>query len=166
MVQKRAVEDIELSYKDGDRPGVTDDVVDSKAKNMLLFFRHEQRYAEHGSLGQIKRLLNVQICQPAQVSLPELSRHVPQVNLFDGHMGRRRDLLIRMTVNRRKAGAENFMAPDDFIQSSGKGFNVQGAFQAQQRRNVVHAASRLNLIQEPEPLLRERKWKPVFTRAA
>src|SRR5690348_12080734 len=71
-----------------------------------------------------------------------------------------------MTVNHRKAGAENFMAADDFIQSSGKGFNVQCALQTHQRWNMVYATSRLNLIQEPEPLLRERQWKPVFTRAA
>src|SRR5690349_12851737 len=56
------------------------------------------------------------------------------------------------------------MAADDFIQSSGKGFNVQCALQTHQRWNMMHATSRLNLIQEPEPLLRERQRYPTLTR--
>src|SRR6185369_149457 len=56
------------------------------------------------------------------------------------------------------------MTPHDLIQTLLHGRDVEPSEQTQRRERVVNRIVRLELIEKPETLLRERKWQVAVTR--
>src|SRR5579862_4441385 len=65
------------------------------------------------------------------------------------------DDLFGLIVDDRERCPQRFMTPHELIQTPLQGGQVQRAGQPLRTRNVIERGSRLELIQEPEPLLSE-----------
>ncbi len=66
------------------------------------------------------------------------------------------DALDRPSIDRREGRAKNLVAANDLPQAALEGRNVQVAAQAQRRLEVIRTVRRVQLLQEPDPLLRRR----------
>src|SRR5262249_55050110 len=55
-----------------------------------------------------------------------------------------------------EGGPERLVAADHLVERSLKRVGIEGAIDPDRQRDVVERATRLELIEEPEPLLRER----------
>src|SRR5690349_24584276 len=69
-----------------------------------------------------------------------------------------------LCVDRWKTRAQSFVSPDDFIQRSLHRINLQTTTQSHSDGNVVERAARLQLMKEPETLLRKRERESFIAR--
>src|ERR1044071_3044456 len=74
---------------------------------------------------------------------------------FDG--SRLLNVLDRQFILRAETGAERFVAGDDMGEGLAGSIELQRAAQAQDRGDIISGAVWIELVQEPEPLLRERE---------
>src|SRR5437016_12760411 len=81
-----------------------------------------------------------------------------QVNARDGDRYERLNERDGLAADRRKDGAEGFVAPDHFVQSTLEDIQVERSVNSDRNRNVICVAALLELIEEPESLLREGEW--------
>src|SRR5262245_57292603 len=73
--------------------------------------------------------------------------------------------LGRLAIPAYEGGAQDLMAPDDFVETPGQGVDIQRACYAKRRGNVVDRAARLKLLEKPQALLRIRQHEcacPAF----
>ena len=82
----------------------------------------------------------------------EIVLHQPERALLD-----RRDALDRLAIHRREGRPQRLVARDDAVQRADQRAAVQLAPQPQAHGDVVGAAQVPQLLQEPQPLLRERE---------
>src|SRR5204862_61727 len=74
-----------------------------------------------------------------------------------GQREARGDDLDRESVAGAEGGAERLVAADDLVEDPAERRDVERAVDAEGQRDVVQRAARLELVEEPEPLLRERR---------
>ncbi len=84
--------------------------------------------------------------------------------LVDDNRSGVKDLLVRRAVDVREDGAQAFMPGKDILDRSAQRRKVRFAGNPQQQRDVIGRARPLQLIQEPQPLLREGQRDPVGSR--
>ncbi len=65
--------------------------------------------------------------------------------------------LARLAVNHGKVGAQNFVAAHNFVETVGERPDIERPAEADGGGDVIEGASRLQLIEEPQPLLSERQ---------
>src|SRR5689334_22049955 len=69
-----------------------------------------------------------------------------------------------LCVDGRKTRAQSFVSPDDFIQRSLHRISLQTTTQSHSDGNVVERAAWLQLVKEPETLLRKRERESFVAR--
>ena len=69
--------------------------------------------------------------------------------------------LLRLVLGDRKYGSENFVAPDDLVQAALQRGDVKRPRHAHCTRNVIEIAGGIELVDEPQPLLRKRERSPA-----
>ena len=65
--------------------------------------------------------------------------------------------LVRKPLDDRERRAQDLVAGDDVVQGLVERGPVQCSFQPERDRDVVHGAAAVELVDEPEPFLRERE---------
>jgi hypothetical protein len=83
----------------------------------------------------------------------------------EGELQGRGDQLAGLPVEEGEGSAEGFVAVDDLIEAGGDGVDLEGPVEFEGGGNVVGGAARLELVQEPEPLLRERQGRKAIPAA-
>jgi hypothetical protein len=102
---------------------------------------------------------------------PLLQRRVvdpgPDVHDRERDRLRRGDGRARQAVGTGEPGAQRLVALHDRVEAAPQPLHVERAGQAHRRGHVVGRGRRLELREEPQPLLRERqrRWLPRWTRA-
>ncbi len=89
--------------------------------------------------------------------LPVAHGEIAGAEIGDGEIGG--DVLVDHldgpAVAEREGGAQDLVPADDLAEGAGHRGDVEGAGDARRRGHVVERAPRLELIEEPEALLRE-----------
>src|SRR5438093_978081 len=71
----------------------------------------------------------------------------------------RRDHLDRLPIDGRERGAQRGVALDDRVEAALQHGDVEPAREAKGRVDVVGGGPRLQLVEEPQPLLGEGEWE-------
>ena len=106
-----------LSYK----------AMQAEQQHMLRLGETHERGAYQGSLSQIKRLLRLRPRQCVELRLPLRLKHLPQLDDWEREEHRRSDDLAWQTFDVRKCRAQDFVAPDDFLQTLLQGCHIERA---------------------------------------
>src|SRR5882672_9079012 len=94
------------------------------------------------------------------------SRNIFQIDNLKLQRRRFRNDLDWLTFGSREDRAQRFMPPHDFRKAPLQRWDVERPFEAQHLRNIVDRAAADQLIEEPEPLLREGKRHALQPRVA
>ncbi len=150
------VEQPHLAQEDAGGPAIRHDVLDGDEHHMAVVRQPHQRGAQQRRHRQVEgclrlrmrltpgRLVTLGLGQMAQVHEGQRQLRV-RVDALDG-------LAILHGV---EAGAEHLMATDELLEGAGEGLAVQGAVDAHGEGDVVEGAAGLELVEEPDALLRE-----------
>ncbi|KAA8550949.1 hypothetical protein FX984_06373 [Pseudomonas marginalis] len=131
------------------RPGVGDDVVLHQHQHMIVRGQAQQLDPQQRAFAQVERTSD--FCFDPDL---QAARLITVQNLvFDQQRGRRIDPLYRALAIHDKHGTQGFMPFKQAIEATLQGPAIQGAAQAQGRRDVIRGALRLQLPEEPLPLL-------------
>ena len=149
---ERVVERGELPEDDRNRPPVGRDVVHRQDEHVRAGGLAQQERPEHGVAGQVERAAYLFVDPP-----PDLFR-VGAGEVDDRARDRRRriDDLHRLAVDRPIRRPERLVPRDDRVEGAGQRGDVEVPSEAKRFPDVVEP-SRLELIEEPEPLLGERQ---------
>ena len=145
------------------RPAIGHDVMQRDRHNMLALSgrraqsKIQQEHPQQRTRRQIERPTRLLAGQAPRLRLPLLYIETAQIHYRRRNLQRRRDLLPRLSVAHHDGSAKNLMPAHDLVDRGRKRRNVQIANQTQGRRKVVGCISRLELVQEPQTLLRKRK---------
>ena len=91
-------------------------------------------------------------------------RQLAEVHDDQRHRRRRRHELARLTRHGREERAQGRVTPHDLGEAAGQCLDVRSSPQAHGPRDVVRPAARLELIEEPQPLLGERQRQGAGSR--
>jgi hypothetical protein len=136
-------------------------------QHVLRFTRTQQRRAPdrpplkvegaHGLLGGEPSDLRLRLGRAARAEVDD--RQIP--------LGRGVDNLRRLVADHPETRAQRFVATGDLAQTAAQRLDLQRAFEPHRRREVEGGALRLQLLKNPQPLLRvgeRRRAAPLATR--
>ncbi|GCB53240.1 hypothetical protein SNL152K_10597 [Streptomyces sp. NL15-2K] len=166
-VQRGRVGGADLAREDAEGPAVADDVVHRQQKDVLLRAEARQEYAEERSGAQIEGLqqtLPEELVGGAgrcgrvpvhDVVLTHGFRGGRQVDVHDGHFHRVVHDLDGTPVHLAEGRAERLVPPDHVRHGLPQGIRVERSRDPEGQPGVVLDTTRLELVDEPEPLLGE-----------
>ncbi len=153
---ERPVEGRQLAEEHPHAPLVGDDVVDAQQQHVVLFTQSQQSRPEERARREVEG-------PPRPVE--DLSPHLRLAR----RLGGAREILYRQREAPEgrddlhgspfallERGPQRLVPPDDLPQRALQGRTVQRAAQPERVGQVVEGAPRMQAVQEPEPLLRER----------
>ncbi len=114
-----------------------------------------QAHAQQRPAGQVERPPRFRSAQALQLPPALRLRQRAEVDQRQGGPDVRIDRLDRPALDGVEARAQRLVAADDLLDRGGERRHGQRSAQAQRHRDVVDGALRLELLQEPEPLLGE-----------
>jgi hypothetical protein len=132
-------------------------VVHRQKQHVLVFFKTEQRGAQERAAREVEGARRFFGREAARFGVAQLRREGSQVNAREFNRQLRRDDLRRLAFDLGEARAQRFVARDHSVERALKRRHVEPSAQADGGRHVVSRALRLQLLQEPEALLRERR---------
>nr|GLK38244.1 hypothetical protein GCM10017611_51090 [Rhodococcus wratislaviensis] len=133
------------------REAVRRDVMHDHGQHVLVLV-HPEQPGPHRCLRR-----HVEPCGEQAVELRAEARRLDGVRCESGrHLLRREDHLPRTTVGEGEDGAEGFVALDDVGDGRLQRLRVERAGEAERDRDVVRGTGRVELVDEPHPLLCER----------
>ncbi len=103
--------------------------------------------------------------QPPQRRRPIALRQCGKVASFDSHPRRRADNLMGLAVLRGECRSQGLVPSDDGVERPGQHGHVELSRKAKSEGQVVVGPAGLELIEEPEPLLREGEGRRTGLRA-
>ena len=118
----------------------------------------QQRGAQQRPARQVERAHHLLGGEPQGLRLARLLRQAREVDAGKRQRGRRGDPLHRLSVSivRQSEGRPQRLVPrHHLLQAGGEGRAVERAGEQDRGRQVVGRVPRLELVEEPEPLLRE-----------
>src|SRR5712692_4156660 len=115
---------------------------------------------------QVKAALHFGVYQPPRLCLSLTRFWSTQVNYPQSDFGCFMDDLYRLSVRLRKACPQRLVPAHDLSHALFKRCGLQSSSQSHGQRDVIGRAQRRQLLQKPEPLLREGEWQPNFARRA
>ena len=153
------VERLELFEKYIERPRIGRDMMHADHQRMILRAQLVQRHPHQQIFGNVERLAR-RFAQPReQFGLAPFRCDGAQVHVFNFHRPGRHHFLHRLAVLRDEARSEHFMARHDGVCGLFERAELQRALHPNRNWHVVHWAVWLQLIEEPQSLLCERKWR-------
>jgi hypothetical protein len=131
--------------------------MDGDEQRMIVVCQPDEAAADQRPARQVERRRGLVQCQAPQLVLHV--RALAQVMILqdDALPLRRRDPLHRLPIDRREARPQHLVPRDDAVERTRQRVPVQRATQPQTDREMVGRAGPAQLLEEPEPLLRERK---------
>ena len=166
----RRIERRQLAEEHPHRPAVGDEMVKDGDEDVLALteaqqLKPDQRLARR----EIEDVMNLLRDAPLYLGLSIRVRQAPEIDHRQPHARWRIDDLHRAIATRHESRPEDGVPADDFGEAPFEGIDVERAGEGQRRRHVVRgagtAAIGAELVQKPEPLLRERKWCGARRRA-
>ncbi len=156
-VQEGRVQRAQLAQHDADRPAVRGDVVDVEQQGVLVRREPHEAGAHHRAAREVERRPGVAGDQLLGLAQLRGLRQRGQVDERQRDRGRRRDRLRRPAGQRGEARAQRLVAARELGQAAGQDAGLELAVDPQPERDVVGGVARLELVEEPEPLLGERQ---------
>ncbi len=156
------IESGNLSNQNTHRPAIGDDVVHGQQNDMVFATCPQQGHAEQGSLGEIERLTGFFIGQAQDFLLTLFNRKTLQVDFRHRQRPTGTDNLNGLSVHGGESGAQGLVPANDFIDAILQSLNIQRTFEANRRRDIIKRTIRLELIQEPQPLLSKGSGKNIY----
>src|SRR5215213_4298550 len=126
-------------------------------QHMILLCKTQQLRSHQRSAAQIERALRFDRCQPFDFDLTLFLRRLAQLFHRQIERLRCRNYLNRLSVQKLEGRTQNLMPSRYFAESPPQRINVKSATKPEGRRHVVRRTVWLQLVQEPEPLLRKRE---------
>ena len=153
---QRSVQRGQLVHQDAHGPAVGDRVVQRQGQDMVCRGQAQQRGIPQRAVGEVEGLVALLPDLPRDFGL--LSIVWPGGQVGDGEPeGRRMHALTRLALLLGKAGSQRRVACLDSLERLLQGRDLQRAVQVNGGWQVVEARIRLELSQEPQPLLGEGK---------
>ncbi len=132
-------------------------MVHHQHQHVLLFGQSQQRHPQQRSVLQIEGPLRLLLHEPHGLRFAHVSRHRAQVLHPEGEQRLRGDDLDGNLTPGAERRAQGFMPADQFLEAPLEHAHVQRALRTHHGWHVVEGASRLQSVQEPQSLLRERQ---------
>jgi hypothetical protein len=130
-------------------------VVGAEEQHVLAFAQAQQRAAEQRAAGQVEGTHRL-VPRPA-LRLLLRTRAAAEVDALEAEGDLAEHLLDRLSVARREHGPQRLVARDDRRQAPLEHRGVEAAPDPQHHRHVVRVSLGLELVEEPQPLLRKRQ---------
>ena len=153
---KRVVERGQLAEQDFDGPSIRNDVMHRDDQDMLIVREPPQLRPEQRPVGQIEVRVPFDVHQTQGLVLTGPGGDLSQVDFGKRDRGGGRDDLDGPSVAERETGAQRVVALEDFVDALLQGLDVKGSGQAQCGAQIVGGDFGLEIVKEPEPLLRKR----------
>jgi len=154
---KRLVQRRQLADEHPHRPAVGNDMVHGQQEHVLGSACPQQADPKQRTCRQIKGTLRLGDRPAADLLLPLRFRYCVQIHYLERHKKRLGDPLHRAPVHRRKRGPQRLVPAHDLVQAGPQRRHIQRSGDPDRSRHVVEGAARLQLVQEPQPLLSEGK---------
>ncbi len=152
-LREGAVQRHHLAQEDAVRPAVGDHVVQHQEEDVLLGAQAEEEYAQEGVALQVEGDGRLGAGQAERLGhRVRGGGHVRGAHL---HPRGGEDHLLRAVVAQAEAGAEHLVAPDHLVQGAAQRRAVERAAQPHGQRQVEGRRRGVELVLEPDPLLRE-----------
>ncbi len=160
---KGRIERGELTNEQFHRPRIRNDVMHRQDDDVILRAKPQHTSAQQRPLSQIERAAHFgarteqgfcfafRLKQRAQI----INRQHQRICAQDDLRGRPALVL--------KDRAQDFVPPDHFLEAARQRREVKLALESHRRRHVVSWTARLQLIKEPQPLLRKRQRQRTLT---
>ena len=143
----------DLVEQDVARPTVGHDVVQGQAEGVLVRLEVEQQGPPERPALEIERAPGGAVEQAAPLGAAQLRRQGGQVGPGQQERAIAVEALHRRAVDRRDAGGEDLVARERQLHRGEEDPGVERPAQPDRRGDVVAPALRLQLMEEPEPLL-------------
>jgi len=147
----------DLAQDDPGRPAVGDDVVDGEEEDVVVLRESDQMGTNERRAGQVERRKRRLGDEPLRLLLAVGGRDQRRVQRLQRHVNGLVDDLCRLPVHLEEARPQALVPVDHCIEGEREGVDVQRSLEPEGQRDVVRATSRLQAVEEPEPLLRERQ---------
>ncbi len=160
------VEDGELTHQDAHGPAIRHDVVDVEQQHVPPLLQLQQHGAQQRAGGEAEGAQGLLVDEPPRLGLALLGGEPAQVEAGQGQRGGLGDALhgaFRLTLER---GAQGLVAVHQGFQAPVQGPGVEHPVQLQGERHVEGGAAGLELVQEPQALLRVRDGQRLRARHA
>ena len=162
--EERLVDQAELVGEHADRPAVGDHVVDDYHRDVALLLGAHEEGAQQRPAGEVERAGDLDIDQLLGSELAPRRRQRAQVDDRERHARRGRDDLHRPVVHHGEAGAQALVPRHLDLQGGGEERPAHLAAQPDHQRHVVGAGARVELVEEPQPLLGEGEGQRAVAR--
>ncbi len=160
----RRVQAGHLAHQHAHAPPVADDVVHGEQHHVLVVGQPQQPGAQQRPARQVEGERRLAVHQPRDLHVALRLRQRRQVRHRDGHRAGRQRGRHDAVVARAEHGAQHLVAAHHLGQGALQRGHVQRAADAHCLRDVVGGAPRLQLVDEPEPLLREGQLRRPLPR--
>ena len=138
-------------------PAVGDDVMDREGEDVVLPGEPHQHRSKQRSQARSNGSDTCSRTNSAARDLRSAGRQRAQVRFGKRGVQRRIDHLRRRSVDSDETRAEHLVPAHDLVQRPPQGIDIECPTQPHHCGDVVEPASRLELIEKPQPLLRERQ---------
>ena len=142
-------------------PAVYHDVMGNDHEHVLFMPEPQQCRTQEWADGQIYRAVKLVNDQLPPLLLTLCLRQSAEVDDCQRHERGRGDDLNWLAVNRAEGCAQNFVPAHNLCEGAFQRGNVEAPLEANRNRNVVGVVARVQLLEEPQSLLRERQLKLV-----
>ena len=163
---ERSVRRTDLVGQQAERPAVGDEVVKGEDQLVLRQPEREMERAQQRRARQVEGAARLERRDASGLGAPEGGRQCRQVDPREGELRPLRDLLHRAVEPLDQAGAQHFVPLYDPAQRRRERRHVELAPQRQPARQVIGRRTRLEPVEEPDPLLREGRGEQPAPRDA
>ncbi len=159
-----AVELRALGREHAERPAVADDVMEGEEERPVRLAEAEQAGAPERRAGEVEGRGGLRRGEPGELRLARRRRQRGEVDPRQQRQVRREEgqhPLHRAALDAAELGAQRPVPPRHRGEAVGEGAGIEGAGEAQRRRDVVRRAPRLEAVEDPQALLGERERQPA-----
>ena len=149
------IEGRELPDQNGGGPAVRDDVMQGQENRVVLLAEPQQPGAQQRAALEVEGEAGLLPRQPVGLGLAPRRGKGREVGQREGQLPLGGDDLDGGAVMDREGGAQHLVSADDLAEAACQRGGVEPPGEAQGGGDVVSRAARLELVQEPEPLLGE-----------
>ncbi len=154
---ERVVEGRELADEDAHGPAVGGDVVDGHEEHALARREADQAGARERTPGEVEGPGALLARDLREARGPRGALEALLVAFLDRHRRRGGDDLRGLVAGEHERGPERLVAPHDLVEAPAEGALVERAREAERDQDGVGGARGVELVEEPEPLLRGRE---------
>ncbi len=158
-LNNRGIEARELVDQHIQRPAIGNDVVQRDQQLMLFFVQSQQGHPQQRAVLQIERQARLLFANRHGTCLTLGAGQVADIKGIEVEFTRRIDTLQGHAVLLVEARAQRFMALDQALEAGAQRSAVQFATQVEPAGNVVGAAMRVELPEEPQAVLGHGLWQ-------